>query len=109
MIFLQFFLILLGTVFLFYLQRFLGNKLNTILMVLFLALCTFVIAPNWLNRVASIFGIGRGVDLVFYVVLPMLAIFSLRLSIKLKEQKNKTARLVRSLSINRFCEENNIK
>lgn len=101
-IILQITLFTLGGIFILYLQRFLKNGLNFILLILFIAFSVVVFFPDILNTVASFFGIGRGVDLVFYLTIPIIAIITLRQSLAIKKNSEKITELTRNQTIDDF-------
>jgi small membrane protein len=61
----------------------------------------FVIRPELSTRLARLLGIGRGVDLVFYVTIPGLALMILLLFARVRELNAKLSATIRELALMR--------
>lgn len=87
-----------------FLQRFLSKSLNLALIIGFIIASIFVFFPTLLNNIASLFGIGRGVDFVFYMTIPLLAIVAIRSGLSARKNSNKIVKLTRAEAIEKFKE-----
>jgi hypothetical protein len=103
----QFILFLFLLIFIFYIQRYLSNSLNLALLSAIILGAVIIFQPTILSSISTFFGIGRGVDLVIYMTIPFLAIWNIRLSIKIKKQSEKFDQHIRNNAINDFT--NNIQ
>lgn len=67
--------------------------------VLLLAMLAFTIRPEWSTAAARLVGIGRGVDLLFYLSHLMLFFIAFRYYLRFREMEMKLTRLVRQLAL----------
>jgi hypothetical protein len=105
MIFFQLLLFTLGGLFLLYLQRFLNGNLNLLLLLSFIIFGVFVFSPDGLNLIAEYIGIGRGVDVIIYLAIPIISIISIKQSLAIKQNSEKLAEITRSQAVKDFKEE----
>ena len=99
----QFLLILLlaGVVIL-YFRRLRSGLLDRVVVFLFGLLgIAMVAAPDWTNTVAHVVGVGRGVDLFFYLAILGFAFAALILYSKIRDLEASITTLVRQLAIER--------
>jgi hypothetical protein len=73
------------------------KKIGLVLFII--AMSVFVISPDYLNTVAGWVGVGRGADLMLYVLIVVFIILSLNIYMKFKEQEDKIYRLARATAI----------
>jgi len=71
------------------------------------ALFVFILFPPLAHRVAWLLGVGRGVDLIFYLAHAFLLILVGMLYIKQKKQQTVITELVRKISIDRVQQHEN--
>jgi len=73
------------------------------LIVLALAVmgAAMIVAPDWTNTVAALVGVGRGVDLFFYLAVVGFAFAGLLVYSKLKDLDERLTDLVRTIAIER--------
>jgi len=69
------------------------------LLVLVLAMIIFILYPDSLNFVANKVGIGRGADLLLYIMFCAFLLFVINVYVKFKQQQDTIYRLARKLSI----------
>ena len=73
------------------------KKIGLVLFVV--AMSVFVISPEYLNTLAGWVGVGRGADLMLYVLIVAVIVLSLNIYMKFKEQEDKIYRLARATAI----------
>ena len=84
-----------------YLARLRTRAYDSLLAMLCFAGATLlVVRPEIANQLAHFFGIGRGVDLIFYFAIPGLAMISLILFAKTRELNIQLTATIRELAIN---------
>ena len=66
----------------------------------------FIFFPKILNFLGEQFNIGRGVDLAFYIILPLLSIMTLRSSIRTRENTQRINKLVRQQTLDQYNKDN---
>lgn len=83
---------------------------KSISFLIFLALSIiFIIEPNILNSIANFVGVGRGADLLLYILIVLFIYQSINDYFREKENRNKTVLIVRKLSILEAMKEKNGK
>jgi len=94
-------LLLIG-VLLLYFSRLRSGLLDRLLVLVFGVLgLTMVVAPEWTNTVAHALGVGRGVDLFFYLAMVGFAFAILVLYSKMRDLETHLTNLVRTLALER--------
>ena len=58
-----------------------------------------VAVPEWANKLANLVGVGRGVDLLFYIIIFGLGFFSLVLFSKIRDLEGRITELTRSVAL----------
>ncbi len=101
-ILLQILLFILIALVVIYLQRFLSKSLNLIAILGFVVSSAFVFFPVLLTQVASFFGIGRGVDFAFYLIIPVIAIVAIRSGLSARKNSDKIVQLTRAEALENF-------
>jgi small membrane protein len=77
-----------------------SRLLSRILIVTFVLLgAIFVVNPEWTNRIARLVGVGRGADLVLYLLFPTTITMFLYLYRKNRETQEKLTGLVRHIAL----------
>lgn len=95
-------IILLGGVLVLYFRRLRTGVVDRLVVLTFALLgATMIIAPDWTMTVANALGVGRGVDLFFYLAILGFAFAGLVLYSKLRDIDENLTRLVRTLAIER--------
>jgi small membrane protein len=83
-----------------YFARLRAKIWDRLIVIVIAAVCmTLIIHPGLANRLAHMFGVGRGVDLVFYLALPGLAFVCLLLFSKLLTLQELLTRIVREIAL----------
>ncbi|MFH1789712.1 MAG: DUF2304 family protein [bacterium] len=86
------------------LARFKAHEISglqaTIWLIFWIIACVIVFLPNSTAKVAKIFHIGRGVDLVIYVGLAIIFYSIFRISVKIEKQKKEITALARKIVLN---------
>jgi hypothetical protein len=78
-----------------------GGAYVKIGMAVFLAFAAYaVIRPDDVTRVAGLLGVGRGADLVLYVLVVGFGFFAISTYLRFKELELKYARLARAIALN---------
>ena len=98
----QIFLFILIAIIILYLLRFLSKSVNFILLIAFVAASIFVFFPALLSKVAQFFGIGRGVDFAFYIIIPLVAIVAVKSGLNSRKNRDKIVQFVRSEALENF-------
>ncbi len=94
-------LMLIG-VLLLYFSRLRSGLLDRIVVLFFGILgLTMVVAPDWTSTVANLVGVGRGVDLFFYLAILGFAFAGLILYSKIRDLEAHLTQLVRSVAVER--------
>ncbi|MDH4037658.1 MAG: DUF2304 domain-containing protein [Candidatus Krumholzibacteria bacterium] len=94
-------LLLLGVLML-YFSRLRSGLLDRVVVLLFGLLgIAMVVAPDWTNGVAHLVGVGRGVDLFFYLAIVGFAFAGLVLYSKVRDLELQITKLVRIVAIDR--------
>lgn len=71
-----------------------------ILFILFAAMSVFaIIDPNSLTKVAHLLGVGRGADLLLYVLVLAFAFVTLSIYLKFKDYDQRLTKLARSIAL----------
>ena len=83
------------------------KKIALILFVF--VMVAFIIYPESLNMIANWVGVGRGADLMLYMLFIAFIIFSINMYMKFKEQQDITYRLARKIALIEAKDENNKK
>jgi hypothetical protein len=86
-----------------------SKSVNFMLLIAFVASSIFVFFPALLSRLASFFGIGRGVDFAFYIIIPLIAIVAIRTGLSSRKNRDKIVQFVRAEAIDNFKKELNAK
>jgi hypothetical protein len=90
---------LIGVVVL-YFSRLRSGLLDRIVVLVFGLLgITMVVAPDWTNRAAHLVGVGRGVDLFFYLAIVGFSFAGLILYSKIRDLEVHLTQLVRSIAV----------
>lgn len=69
---------------------------------LWLGIILIALFPDYLSNLAKVFGISRGVDMVIYLGLVILAYLIFRLYAKLEGQDKKITKIVRTIAIRKM-------
>jgi len=94
-------LLMLGVLML-YFSRLRSGLLDRVAVLLFSMLgIAMIVAPDWTSTVAHMVGVGRGVDLFFYLAIVAFAFSTLILYSKIRELEGSITQLVRQLAIER--------
>jgi len=94
-------LLLLGVVML-YFSRLRSGLLDRVVVLLFGLLgIAMVVAPDWTNGVAHLVGVGRGVDLFFYLAILGFSFAGLILYSKIRDLEVQITKLVRIVAMER--------
>ena len=97
-------LLLLGVLML-YFSRLRSGLLDRIVVLLFGLLgIAMVVAPDWTSSLAHLVGVGRGVDLFFYLAILGFAFAGLILYSKIRDMELQITRLVRMVAMERANE-----
>jgi hypothetical protein len=92
---------LLG-ILLLYFNRLRSGLLDRIVVLAFGLLgIAMVVAPDWTNTVANFVGVGRGVDLFFYLAIVGFAFAVLVLYSKIRDLEQHLTQLVRTIAVER--------
>ena len=93
-------IVLLGLVTYFYFSRLRSGLLDRLIVLLFAALgVAMTIVPDFTTRVANLVGVGRGVDLFFYLSIIALAFMCLLLYSRMRRLESSITELTRALAI----------
>jgi len=77
-----------------------SRLLSRVVIVAFVLLgATFVVNPEWTNRIARLVGVGRGADLVLYLLFPTTISMFLHLYRKNRELQQKLTGLARHIAL----------
>ena len=99
-------MILVGGVLALYFRRLRSGVIDRLIVIaLALVGAAMILAPDWTSTVANFLGVGRGVDLFFYLAIVGFAFAGLVLYSKLRDLDEKLTELVRTIAIER-SEEN---
>lgn len=80
-----------------------GRKFFGLSLSLVSAFAIFLsVNPEVSSVAASIFGVGRGVDLIFYLFIPVSLMINIALFNKFQRQESKIESLARSIAISEF-------
>ncbi|MFH1405257.1 MAG: DUF2304 family protein [Patescibacteria group bacterium] len=74
-------------------------------LLFWLVLCLVVLLPQTTQTLASVLGVGRGVDLAIYVSIILLFYLVYRVFVKLEDIENQITKLVRSVALKDLDEE----
>ncbi|HVU85230.1 MAG TPA: DUF2304 domain-containing protein [Puia sp.] len=86
-----------------YLRRFRRAAFDKILISLILVTgIVFVVNPDLTNRLAHVFGIGRGADLIFYLAMMGFGYLVIILYSKVKKLENQLTALARKQALDSF-------
>lgn len=95
-------IILVGGVLVLYFRRLRTGVVDRLVVLVFALLgAAMIIAPDWTMTVANALGVGRGVDLFFYLAILGFAFAGLVLYSKLRDIDENLTRLVRTIAIER--------
>lgn len=95
-------IILVGGVLVLYFRRLRTGVVDRLVVLGFAFLgATMILAPDWTMTVANAVGVGRGVDLFFYLAILGFAFAGLVLYSKLREIDENLTHLVRTIAIER--------
>ena len=95
-------IIVTGGVLVLYFSRLRTGVVDRLVVVGFAILgTTMIVAPDWTMTVARAVGVGRGVDLFFYLAILGFAFAGLVLYSKLRDLDENLTRLVRTIAIER--------
>lgn len=84
-----------------YFSRLRSSVLDRLLVLAFgIAGIVMASAPDWTTRLANMIGVGRGVDLLFYLSLIALVFICLLLYSKIRDLETTLANLTRTIAIN---------
>ncbi len=90
----------LVTLVFFYFLRLRSKLIDTIaVVVIFGCASVLVMHPRLATRIATLVGVGRGVDLVFYIAIPGLAFLILLLFSKLRSIEAKLTKTIRQQAL----------
>jgi hypothetical protein len=93
-------ILLVGLLLLVYLIRFRSMFWDRLIVIGFSAVAVLLVAdPDLSNRIANRLGVGRGVDLIFYLAFPGLLFMILLLYAKTMRQEERLALLTRELAL----------
>jgi len=93
-------IVLLGLGTYLYFSRLRSGLLDRVMVLLFAALGTLMaIVPDFTTRVANLVGVGRGVDLFFYLSILGLAFMCLLLYSRIRQLESSITELARALAI----------
>jgi hypothetical protein len=91
---------LVAGVLMLYFRRLRSGVLDRVVVVaLALIGAAMIVAPDWTNYAAHLVGVGRGVDLFFYLAILGFAFAGLIFYSKIRDLDEKITRLVRSIAV----------
>jgi small membrane protein len=77
-----------------------SRLLSRVVIIAFIAVgAIFVVNPEWTNRIAHFVGVGRGADLVLYLLFPTTITMFLYLYRKNRETQEKLTALTRHIAL----------
>ena len=83
-----------------YFSRLRSSVLGRLLVLMFgVAGIVMASAPDWTTKLANVIGVGRGVDLLFYLALIAIVFICLLLYSKIRDLETSYANLIRTISI----------
>ncbi|MDH4263860.1 MAG: DUF2304 domain-containing protein [Spirochaetia bacterium] len=101
---LQWIIVILNIGFILFIARhFYNNKVQAIKRLFFYAIFAVITLafffPNFFNRIAQIFGVGRGVDLIFYISMVLVSYLTVGFYIRFRVMNLKVDQLARQIAI----------
>ncbi len=100
--FVLFALFSLSRVFVMVRKRQLSFALGSLAIVVWASVIVFSLQPEWLNHIARIVGIGRGVDTAIYISIVVLFYLVFRILVRLEKMEDQVTTVVRKNALNKY-------